>query len=205
MPRDADFQESRRDRRYETVERYRGNRPMRTTGLDIPDTSRLREDNYDPWDPEGHYRLPSWRERFDRRDEFTGHEDRRPTDARNLGARATGRAAHGPYVWGRTYDAPEETRWNRAAHQEHTDFAGVGPRGYRRKDDYIRDEVVQYMTEDPDLDPSEIDIQVQDAEVTLEGTVGSRSEKRHAEDVAYAVYGVQDVHNRLRVVQRSDS
>jgi osmotically-inducible protein OsmY len=38
--------------------------------------------------------------------------------------------------------------------------------------------------------------------VTLSGTVETRYEKRLAEDIADAVSGVQDIHNRLRVVQK---
>ena len=40
---------------------------------------------------------------------------------------------------------------------------------------------------------------VQDGEVTLEGTVQTRSMKHLAENLADEVAGVKDVHNRLRV------
>jgi osmotically-inducible protein OsmY len=43
-----------------------------------------------------------------------------------------------------------------------------------------------------------MDVRVESGEVTLEGTVDDRWEKRLAEDVAEAVPGVRDVHNRLR-------
>jgi osmotically-inducible protein OsmY len=45
-------------------------------------------------------------------------------------------------------------------------------------------------------------VKVQDAEVTLEGIVGSRWEKRLAEDIAASCRGVRDVHNRLRLTDR---
>ena len=42
-------------------------------------------------------------------------------------------------------------------------------------------------------------VRVDDCEVTLEGSVRDRREKRLAEDVAERVAGVRDVHNLLRV------
>jgi len=49
------------------------------------------------------------------------------------------------------------------------------------------------------VDASDIDVRVSDCEVTLEGSVRERQEKRIAEDVAERVAGVRDVHNLLRV------
>jgi len=49
------------------------------------------------------------------------------------------------------------------------------------------------------VDASDIDVRVNDGEVTLEGSVRERREKRIAEDVAERVAGVRDVHNLLRV------
>jgi osmotically-inducible protein OsmY len=55
------------------------------------------------------------------------------------------------------------------------------------------------MTDDPVLDPSDIEVRVENCEVTLSGTVESRAMKRRAEDIAASVSGVIDVHNRLRI------
>jgi hypothetical protein len=41
--------------------------------------------------------------------------------------------------------------------------------------------------------------------VTLSGTVSSRSEKRHAEDIAESVSGVTHVQNNLRIQQAADA
>jgi hypothetical protein len=49
------------------------------------------------------------------------------------------------------------------------------------------------------LDASDVEVNVQNAEVTLTGTVNSRRDKRMAEDIADAVTGVMNVENRLRV------
>ncbi len=79
---------------------------------------------------------------------------------------------------------------------------GRGPRGYRRSDERIKDDVNDRLTDDPFLDASEIEVAVESGVVTLTGTVESRHDKRRAEDLAEMVSGVTDVNNHLRVSQR---
>jgi hypothetical protein len=50
-----------------------------------------------------------------------------------------------------------------------------------------------------DVDPSEVEIDVKDGEVTLRGEVKTRREKRIAEDCVECVSGVRDVNNQLKV------
>ena len=80
-------------------------------------------------------------------------------------------------------------------------FAGRGPRGWRRSDDRLLEDVSEALTRDPHVDASEIEVQVKDGEVTLSGTVTDRAQKRAAEDCVDRLEGVRDVHNRIRVVQ----
>jgi osmotically-inducible protein OsmY len=79
---------------------------------------------------------------------------------------------------------------------------GKGPKGYRRSDERIQEELSDRLTADPQIDASEISVTVRQGEVTLEGSVSERSMKRAAEDLAEDVHGVQEVHNRLRVEQQ---
>ena len=83
-------------------------------------------------------------------------------------------------------------------------FAGRGPKDYQRSDDRVREEICDCMTDDPMLDASEITVQVSKGEVTLNGTVTSREQKRRAEDVAERISGVKDVTNQLRVVREAN-
>ncbi len=76
--------------------------------------------------------------------------------------------------------------------------AGKGPKGYRRSDDRIREEVCDALTQHGHIDASEIEVRVKDGEVTLTGTVDRRDEKRMAEDAVDRVPGVREVHNQLR-------
>jgi CBS domain-containing protein len=78
---------------------------------------------------------------------------------------------------------------------------GRGPRNYQRSDDRIREDVNERLTDDVRVDASEIEVSVQNREVTLAGTVRDRNERRWAEDIAEAVSGVTHVQNNLRVGQ----
>ena len=80
-------------------------------------------------------------------------------------------------------------------------YIGRGPKGYKRSDDRVREEICDRMTEDPMLDASEIEVEVIDGEVTLSGSVMSRDQKRRAEDVAERISGVRDVTNQLRMTR----
>jgi hypothetical protein len=91
------------------------------------------------------------------------------------------------------------------AYGERGGHAGKGPKGYRRSDDRIREDVCERLTEHPEVDAGEIEVSVKDGEVTLTGTVDERQAKRIAEDVAESVSGVKDVHNQVRVRQSSES
>ena len=82
------------------------------------------------------------------------------------------------------------------------EFRGRGPKGYRRSDERIKEDVNDRLSEGY-LDASEIEVLVVNAEVTLTGTVNRREEKRLAEDIAESVSGVSNVENRLRVTQSS--
>ncbi|HEY8461362.1 MAG TPA: BON domain-containing protein [Blastocatellia bacterium] len=78
-------------------------------------------------------------------------------------------------------------------------YAGRGPRGYRRSDERIREDINDRLTDDWYIDASDIEVTVNNGMVTLTGRVDSRREKRRAEDIAESVSGVTDVSNQLRI------
>ncbi len=82
-------------------------------------------------------------------------------------------------------------------------FAGRGPRNYQRSDERIREDVNERLTADPRVDASEIDVRVQNGEVTLSGTVDERRTRRLAEEIIEDLSGVREVHNDLRVSKGS--
>jgi osmotically-inducible protein OsmY len=103
-------------------------------------------------------------------------------------------------------DARRRRQWDevRDASRPDGSHRGRGPRGYRRSDDRIREDVSDRLTDDAWLDASYIDVEVKDGEVTLSGMVERRGDKRRAEDLAESATGVGHVQNNLRVQQPAD-
>jgi osmotically-inducible protein OsmY len=79
------------------------------------------------------------------------------------------------------------------------DYTGMGPRGYRRSDARMFEDICDRLTVDPRVDASDVEVVVKDGDVTLNGSVRSREEKRYAEDLVEHVMGVHDVSNHLKV------
>src|ERR1043165_773419 len=75
----------------------------------------------------------------------------------------------------------------------------MGPRGYRRSDARVFEDICDRLTVDPRVDASDVEVVVKDGDVTWNGSVRSREEKRYAEDVVEHVMGVRDVSNHLKV------
>jgi osmotically-inducible protein OsmY len=84
-------------------------------------------------------------------------------------------------------------------------FRGRGPKGYRRSDERIREDVNDRLTDHAYLDASDIEVSVKEGEVTLSGKVFDRTDKRLAEDVAESVTGVKNVQNNLRTDKNWDT
>lgn len=78
---------------------------------------------------------------------------------------------------------------------------GKGPRNFRRLDKRIFEDVCDSLAHDPDVDASDIEVQVDNGVAHLIGTVRSRYQKRRAEIAADNVPGVRDVMNELRIVE----
>jgi hypothetical protein len=77
-------------------------------------------------------------------------------------------------------------------------MSGLGPRNYERSDERICEDVCERLTRHGRLDASDIEVEVNHGEVTLQGTVNSQEEKRIAEDAIASIPGVMDIHNRLQ-------
>ena len=109
--------------------------------------------------------------------------------------------------WDRASDAvatwfgDEEAERRRRMDQHQEQYRGRGPKGYRRSDERINEDVNDRLSDDYYLDASDIEVVVTNGELTLVGMVNSRADKRRAEDIAESVAGVTNVENRLRVKQ----
>ena len=79
---------------------------------------------------------------------------------------------------------------------------GKGPKNFQRSDDRIKELICERLTDDPDVDASEVTLNVQGGKITLEGTVDSRQTKMKIEDIADQ-FGSHEVQNNLRVQKQS--
>ena len=93
--------------------------------------------------------------------------------------------------------------WSDHSSPNYGTFSGKGPKGYKRSDDRIREEVCEALYRSPRVDASEIEVTVDQGCVSLKGTVDSRDAKREAESCIENLSGVEDVFNELRVIQAS--
>lgn len=122
-------------------------------------------------------------------------------DTRNYGNASQGGYDRG--WWDRTRD--EVSSWfgdedaERRRRIDKGEFKGVGPKGYKRSDERIREDVSDRLSDDDMLNASNIEVVVNNCDVTLTGTVDSRWAKRRAEDLAERISGVDNVSNQLRV------
>ena len=98
--------------------------------------------------------------------------------------------------WFGDEDAERRREMDRRMSGQHR---GKGPKGYTRSDDRIKEDINDRLSDDVFVDASSIDVTVEKGEVTLTGTVSTRSEKRRSEDIAEQVSGVKNVENRLRL------
>lgn len=107
-------------------------------------------------------------------------------------------------AWGRGQaggwpDADDRRPRRPAEERARQNFAGRGPRGYRRSDVRINEEINEALTRHPEIDATDIDVRVESGVVTLSGAVDDKYAKRLAEDIAEECYGVTEVRNDLRV------
>ncbi|HLH31385.1 MAG TPA: BON domain-containing protein [Terriglobia bacterium] len=93
------------------------------------------------------------------------------------------------------YDNPLLEKWRKGPHK------GKGPKGYKRADDRIHDEICERLTRHPLIDASTMDVRVENGAVTMTGEVMDRRMKYMAEDVVDDVSGVKEIHNQLRVMR----
>ena len=85
-----------------------------------------------------------------------------------------------------------------AARRREQDHRGRGPSNYTRSDERILEDACDKLTQDWGVDARNVQVTVANGEVTLDGKVENRRQKRRAEDVVHEVSGVSHVQNNLR-------
>ena len=79
--------------------------------------------------------------------------------------------------------------------------ASRGPRGWRRSDDRILDELAEAIARSG-VDASEVEVTVTGGVVRLAGTVEHREDRRMIDDLAWGTTGVDEVEDAIRVRRR---
>lgn len=145
------------------------------------------------WDRTGDVQRGRPGRQYDSRDEesFRGYSSYRPAtaedrvwqgDVRNRQGMGSGDSEWRPFPSG----------------SQRGQYFGRGPRGYKRSDERITEDVNQKLMDDADIDASDIEVKVKDGDVTLTGSVANRQARRQVEDLVESVSGVQDVSNQLK-------
>lgn len=114
-----------------------------------------------------------------------------------------GRAEYARYSGGDEHPGParfDQGRYLSAEYgREFPRRSNQGPKGYKRSDERIREDVCDRLAQSWALDTTDIEVAVSNGEVTLTGTVQDRTQKHRVENIADAVSGVGEVHNQLRI------
>jgi hypothetical protein len=63
----------------------------------------------------------------------------------------------------------------------------------------LKEIICEHLMEDPDIDASEVNIEVSGAVVTLTGSIEDRRTKYEIEDIIERIGGVRDINNQLKV------
>jgi len=88
---------------------------------------------------------------------------------------------------------------DRERYEAYRGARGLGPKGYKRSDERVSEDVHQRLADDPWLDATNVNVAVSGGEVTLSGSVDSREAKHRAERIVEDLTGVNHVQNNLRV------
>jgi BON domain len=78
---------------------------------------------------------------------------------------------------------------------------GRNLRGVRKSDESLANEIREILTKDPELDATDIGVEVEGGAVTLTGEVLDPDARLLAEELVESTPGVREVHNRLRVAR----
>jgi hypothetical protein len=81
---------------------------------------------------------------------------------------------------------------------------GKNPKGYKRSDERIREDICDTLIDEWSLDASDVEVTVWEGEVTLVGSVTDRAQKHRIEMICDQVAGVLEIHNQIRVQREPD-
>ncbi len=93
--------------------------------------------------------------------------------------------------------ARKVSRSRLVGHNNLVNFRGRGPKGFRRSDETIKEDVCEALYRASEVDASEIEVFVKNGIVTLKGFVKDRAQKIKAEETIENLAGIDDIFNDL--------
>ncbi|HEX5387353.1 MAG TPA: BON domain-containing protein [Gemmatimonadales bacterium] len=95
------------------------------------------------------------------------------------------------------------TARNHMQRKQHPTDAGSRPESPPAlgTDEQIWEEIHERIMGHPDIDVTQVEVVVEEGDVTLTGRVARREDKWLAEETARSVPGVRDVRNRLKIAR----
>lgn len=114
----------------------------------------------------------------------------RPTDSGHYGELRPGEQS-----WATLRRHLDEHERERESHR------GRGPKGYMRSDSRLQELICEMLTDDPQIDASDVAVSVRNGEVTLTGFVDDRGTKFAIEYKIDRRFGVHEINNQLRTTR----
>jgi len=90
---------------------------------------------------------------------------------------------------------------NHASNTKTRDHRGRGPRNYVRSDERILEDIHDRLSCDWSMDTSDVEVNVNEGVVQLNGEVKDQSIKYRIEDIAESIAGVKDIENKIRLTK----
>jgi osmotically-inducible protein OsmY len=81
-------------------------------------------------------------------------------------------------------------------------YSGIGPKGYKRSDAVLEEEIVRRLTHHPNIDASAVNVVVKNNVALLSGVVFDREDKFTIEDVIDDIHGIDDLKNDIKVSKK---
>lgn len=199
--------------RYDPHRVYDGPYATRGVGRDGSRVARTHEDEH-PEQFEPPHRAPALHREHGGFSNYAGGGNRdhrmsgRPHFSEQEAQRYGMQHGYGQSQYPQSYGSPSdmgfgERDWERGAAQgvesQRGPHYGKGPKGYKRSDERIREEVCELMSRQGYVDASDVEVFVEGGVIRLVGTVATRNEKRALEQMCDHVHGVEEVENQIRL------
>ena len=110
-----------------------------------------------------------------------------------------GQGREGHMSWEHDRSTGHGWGWEQPRRADQRSQFGRGPKGYKRSDDRINEDIHDRLHNDGYIDSRDVTITVNDGRVTLSGVVYDRQTKHAIENLVDGVHGVKDIDNEIRV------